>query len=60
MTMAATSLNIVIDDPKEVLLLGDLVARSGWKIVDPFEGRYGENLVNDNNERLIGFFQKAR
>ncbi|KAK4883377.1 hypothetical protein RN001_006696 [Aquatica leii] len=38
---------------KEVCLLGDFNARIGKKNNDLVVGRYGENRINDNGQRLI-------
>ncbi|XP_056635532.1 craniofacial development protein 2-like [Diorhabda sublineata] len=38
---------------REVIILGDLNARTGKKIDDQIVGRFGEEVTNDNGNRLI-------
>ncbi|XP_030758033.1 craniofacial development protein 2-like [Sitophilus oryzae] len=42
-----------IGSRKEVILIGDLNGRTGFKLNDPVVGRYGEHIVNNNGDRLI-------
>ncbi|XP_030757794.1 craniofacial development protein 2-like [Sitophilus oryzae] len=42
-----------IGSRKEVILIGDLNGRTGFKLNNPVVGRYGEHIVNNNGERLI-------
>lgn len=47
-----------ISNRKEIILLGDLNSRTGWRTDDSVVGPYGENIVNDNGERLIELCQE--
>lgn len=42
-----------INKRKEIILLGDFNGRVGKKIKDPIVGRHGEEVTNDNGDRLI-------
>ncbi|XP_030751031.1 craniofacial development protein 2-like [Sitophilus oryzae] len=48
-----------IGSRKEVILIGDLNGRTGFKLNDPVVGRYGEHIVNNNGERLIHLCEQA-
>ncbi|KAK4883910.1 hypothetical protein RN001_000181 [Aquatica leii] len=47
-----------IADRKELIILGDLNARTGSRNNDLIVGQYGENVVNDNGDRLIELCQQ--
>lgn len=43
-----------IGNNAEIILLGDFNGRTGYKINDLVVGKYGEEIINDNGNRLIG------
>ncbi|KAF2880808.1 hypothetical protein ILUMI_25365 [Ignelater luminosus] len=47
-----------ISNRKEIIMIGDLNARTGWRVDDPIVGLYGENTLNKNEERLIELCQQ--
>ena len=38
---------------RQLILMGDMNGRTGWKTGDTVVGNFGEDMVNDNGERLI-------
>jgi hypothetical protein len=50
-----TTVLATINKKKEIWILGDLNARTGKSSNSEIIGRYGEDILNDNGQRLIDF-----